>query len=122
MQLIDKIGNRSDYTYDTNGNHTSIRYYNQAQTGSVLYSYTYNGSGLLLTEKRPRGNGYKYGYDTNGNLIEKRMKANMSLADNASDIVTIYTYNSRNEKMTETLPNNVVIRYARDTSGNIVAR
>lgn len=40
--VLDKVGNRTDYTYDASGNNTSIRYYNGAQTGSVLYSYTYN--------------------------------------------------------------------------------
>lgn len=120
--VVDKLGNRSDYTYDANGNHTSIRYYNLAQTGSVLYNYTYSASGFLLTETRPRGNGYKYGYDANGNLIQKRMKASVLTADSAGDIVTSYTYNSRNEKLTETLPNGVVVNYGRDTNGNILTR
>lgn len=76
----------------------------------------------MLSETRPRGNGYKYGYDANGNLTSKRMKANMSLADSASDIITSYTYNSRNEKLTETLPNGAQVIYTRDGSGNILTK
>ncbi len=114
--VLDKLGNRTDYTYDENGNNTSIRYYNPTQSSSVLYTYTYNSLGLMTTEKRPRGNGYKYTYDTNGNLTEKRFKANADAVDSATDIVTTSSYNARNEKMTETNPNNTQIIYTRDAA------
>lgn len=113
--VLDKLGNRTDYTYDASGNNTAIRYYNPTQNSSVLYTYTYNTLGLMTSETRPRGNGYIYAYDGNGNLIQKRSKANMSLADSTTDLVTTSTYNVRNEKMTETAPNNTQTIYTRDT-------
>jgi YD repeat-containing protein len=120
--VLDKLGNRTDYTYDTNGNNTSIRYYNPTQSSSVLYTYTYNSLGLMTSEKRPRGNGYTYTYDASGNLTQKRFKANVDLIDSASDLVTNSTYNARNEKMTETNPNNTQTIYTRDTKGNILTK
>ncbi len=120
--VIDKLGNRTDYTYDASGNNISTQYYNLSQSNSVTYTSTYNTLGLLATETRPRGNGYKYTYDTAGNLIEKRQKANMSLADSINDLVTTSMYNTRNEKMTETLPNNTQAIYTRDTTGNILTQ
>lgn len=46
----------------------------------------------------------------------------MSLADSALDIVTSYTYNARNEKISEALPNGAQMLYTRDTSGNITQK
>lgn len=112
--VLDKLGNRTDYTYDGSGNNTTIRYYNPAQTGSVLYTYTYNTLGLMTREKRPRGNGYMYSYDTKGNLLQKRFKTNADAGDSGTDLATTYTYNARNEKMTETAPNNTQVIYTRD--------
>ncbi len=120
--VLDKLGNRSDYVYDGSGNNTSIRYYNPTQTGSVLYTYTYNTLGLMTKEKRPRGNGYTYTYDGSGNLLQKRLKTNADAVDSATDLVTSYTYNARNEKMTETAPNNTKVVYTRDTAGNILTK
>lgn len=118
--VLDKLGNRTDYAYDASGNNTSIRYYNPAQSSSVLYTYTYNSLGLMISEKRPRGNGYSYTYDTNGNLTQKRFKADVDAVNSSNDLVTNSTYNARNEKMTETNPNNTSTIYTRDTSGNIL--
>ena len=120
--VLNKLGIRTDYIYDGSGNNTSIRYYNAAQTGSVLYTYTYNTGGLIASETRPRGNGYKYIYDTSGNLVSKRLKADITLVDSAADLVTAYTYNSRNERLTETLPNNAQTAYIRDSEGNILTK
>ena len=118
----DKLGNRTDYTYDASGNNTAIRYYNPTESSSVLYTYDYNTLGLMIREKRPRGNGYSYTYDASGNLIQKRQKANIDAVDSASDLVTSSTYNTRNEKLTETLPNGSQVIYTRDTKGNILTK
>jgi RHS repeat-associated protein len=118
--VLDKLGNRTDYTYDASGNNTAIRYYNPTQSSSVLYTYTYNTLGLMTSEKRPRGNGYTYTYDANGNLTMKRFKTDADAVDNATDLVTNSTYNARNEKMTETNPNAIQIVYTRDTQWHIL--
>ncbi len=68
----------------------------------------------MTREKRPRGNGYTYQYDPSGNLIEKRFKTNADALDSATDLVTTSTYNTRNEKLTETHPNKTTTIYTRD--------
>lgn len=120
--VIDKLGHKTEYSYNSNGNNTSVRYYTPDLSSSSLYSYTYNNLGLIVKEKRPRGNGYTYTYDGTGNIVEKRLKTNVDAADSSSDLVTTSTYDAKNQKLSEILPSGAATLYAYDGSGNITSK
>ncbi len=119
--VIDRLGHKTEYSYDASGNNTSIKYYNPSQTSSVIYSYEYNTSGLITKETRPRGNGYFYSYDGSGNLLMKTERADITTGS-ANDIITSYIYNARNERTSETLPTGKNITYTRDGQGNVTTK
>lgn len=120
--VIDKLGHKTVYTYDANGNQTRVEYFNPAQTGSTVYTYEYNSLGYMTRETKPRGNGSAYSYDAKGNMTEKRMKANMSTADSSADLVTTYTYDSNNNVLTQTNPNNISIVNTYDSNNNLLSK
>lgn len=120
--VVDKLGNKTEYTYDTNGNQTQVKYFNPAQTSSLVYAYEYNALGYMTKETKPRGNGFTYTYDARGNMSEKRMKADTSAANSSSDLVTGYVYDSRNNLLSQTNPNGLVSIHTYDTSNNLTSK
>ena len=120
--VTNKLGNVVEYSYSTSGQKTQAKYFNEVGIGSVIYNYEYDNDGYLTKETRPRGNGYSYSYDTNGNLLEKRFKADTSLADSASDIVTSYTYDNYNQILTTSHPNGVLETNTMNGSGSVIAK
>ena len=102
--VVDRVGDKTEYTYDANGNNTEIKYYNSAQTASKSTLYTYDANGFMLTQKSPLGNGIKYTYDTSGNLTQMRKKTDITVADSSNDLVTSYTYTTYGLPATITNP------------------
>jgi YD repeat-containing protein len=49
--VVDKEGNKTDYSYDENGLTTQIVYYRGAE--AITYKYTYDENYLLTSETRP---------------------------------------------------------------------
>lgn len=120
--VLDKLGNKTEYTYDALGNQTQVRYYNPAQTSSVVYTYEYDALGYMTRETKPRGNGFTYAYDSKGNMIEKRMKTDTTAANSGNDLVTTYTYDSNNNLLTQTNPNGIIITNTYDTNNNLLSK
>lgn len=89
-----KRGMRSEFSYDANGN-TVIKKLFDGNGRALTTTYTYGTDGKVATETHSLGNGTSYRYDTQNRLIEKRLKADMSKADdNGADLVTAYEYGS----------------------------
>jgi YD repeat-containing protein len=120
--VTNKLWYVTEYSYDATGNQTSVKYYNSGSISSVIYDYEYNTGGLVIKETHPRWNGYTYDYDARGNLTEKRFKVDTSAADDSSDLVTTYTYDSQNRVLTETSPIGATVVYTRDAAGNILTK
>ena len=120
--VLDKLGNKTEYSYDANGNQIQVKYYNPAQTSSVVYTYEYNALGYMTKETKPRGNGFAYTYDAKGNITEKRMKADTSAANSSNDLVTTYTYDANNNILTQTNPNGIGITNTYDTGNNLLSK
>lgn len=120
--VTDKLGHKTEYTYDANGNQIEAKYYNEAQTGSVVYTYTYSTGGYLTKETKPRGNGWTYTYDGSGNVLTKRMKADVTASDSANDLLTTYTYNARGQMLTQTNPIGLQVINTYDGSGNLTTK
>lgn len=120
--IIDKLGNKTEYNYDSSHNNTSTVYYNEAQTGSVTYSYIYDTDWYITKETKPRWNGIAYTYDTKWNLTEKRVKTDILSTNSSNDLVTSYTYNSLNQVLTTTHPNWVVETNTIDSNWNITSK
>lgn len=116
--VLDRLGHTTNYYYDGNGNNTQTTYY--TATGSVTNTYTYNDLGYMTSETRPNNHGTKYSYDSKGNLVEKRVKADMTQADSSNnDLITYITYNSKNQVLTTTNPIGVMLTNTYDTNGNL---
>jgi RHS repeat-associated protein len=116
--VTDKNWNITEYTYDSNLNNTEKKYY--SWTWSVTYYYSYNSSWSLISETKPNWNWTKYSYDTRWNILETRQKADMNIWDNNDDdLITTYTYNSRNQILTLTNPNWTTITNTYDTNWNL---
>ena len=102
-----------EYTYDGNGNIASEKNI----SGSVLYSYTYDGQNQLTKAVYPDGTTYSYTYDTVGNIRSKKINNGTPIyytyGDSKwADLLTAYngekiayegqTYNSENKTVTGT--------------------
>ncbi len=117
--VTDKVWNITDYFYDPNGNNIQTIYH--ATPSNVTYNYTYNSLGYMETMNLPKWNGIKYSYDTKWNLTEKRQKTDVEANNSSSDIVETFTYNARNQILTHTLPNGIVITNTYSTLGNLLS-
>ncbi len=115
--VTDRLWNIVDYFYDSNWNNTQSKHYTSSWT--IDYYYTYNSLWYLESEKRPKWNGYKYSYDSKWNLTEKRFKPDLTQADSTNDLITTYTYNTKNQILTQTNPNNTTITNTYDINGNL---
>jgi RHS repeat-associated protein len=102
LSRTDELGHTTTYTYDSNGNVSSV----SAPITSGTYattSYTYNSFGEVLTTTDPLGNVTTNTYDTHGNLLTVTTPApNGSTAAS----VTTFTYDSKGELLTITDPLN----------------
>lgn len=114
-----KRGIVSEYTYDQYGNELSMKVKNASK--STLYSSLYNEKGQKISETKPLGNGTAFKYDDRGNIIERRLKTNMSRVDNDdTDIVTKYTFESTYNNLTETIaPDGTKTDFTYDNKGNL---
>lgn len=118
-RVIDRSWNESIYNYDENSNliqKTIIK-----QTGNSVYEYEYHDNNKISVEKFPLGNGYTYLYDERENLIEKRMKADITGPGGPWDLVYTYEYHPVFNIQTKTTnPNGLVTDITLDDDGNVI--
>lgn len=126
LTKIDSAGNRTDMTYDSLNNLTSVidpRGFltTYTYTGKLLASktdalnnkttYTYTSEGYLKTETDPAGRTTTYSYDSHGN----RLSAVDSLGN-----TTTYTYNDLGLLVDTTDPLGVVTHNEYDLAGRVI--
>jgi YD repeat-containing protein len=88
-QTTDRIGTVTTITFDANGNILAKK---QIAGGITRSSYIqYNDQGKPTLETMPRGNGIAYRYDSDGNVIEKRLQMNAG-ENSTTDLITTMTY------------------------------
>lgn len=119
-RATNRNGKITDYTYDRMGNVTERA--TIMDDGSIVTTrYNYNGLGQLISEILPNGNGTKYSYDALGNKTMIRKKSDMTAADDdATDIVTILTYNGAKNTLSQVIdPRGKITNFTTDANGNI---
>jgi RHS repeat-associated protein len=107
----DANGNRTTYTYDTDGNIAS-------KTDSLGNTWTYTyiaGTDLLATETNPLGVVTKYEYDGNGNQTAIIRDFGGPLQNRSS-----YTYDSQGKQTSITDPLGNTTTYEYDANGNLI--
>lgn len=133
--VTDRKGFIKKYTFNSTGNLVKLEEFTAGlhsnEPASYVTQYSYNPTMGMTSEAYPAGNGIKYTYDegnssrrSQGNLLEVRRKADMSLPDNnTNDLVTTYTYESNfNQIKTKTDPKGNVTTFTIDpTNGNVTA-
>jgi len=85
----DPNGNRTTYSYDTNGNVTQIS--KNLGTGTQTSNFTWNSFGEVLTATDPLGKVTTNTYDTNGNMLSTQTPLGN---------VTTFTYDTKGELLT----------------------
>ncbi len=143
--VTDVKGHVSQWTYNTNGNPTQIKYFTEGlrpddPTGGYTTAMTYDGQMNLYQIIYPKGNGTMYQYHyyaynprSRGNLLEIRQKTDMIAGNNnTNDLVTTFTYDTQfNQIKTKTDPKGNITTYTYDyelfptdlrygTKGNLV--
>lgn len=120
--VTNKAWVKTEYTFDNNGNITRSETFKKDASGSSVNTFTYDTNARLIGEISPKWNGTSYKYDAKGNIIEKRLKQNMSSPDSdADDIVTKYTYDPNWDVLTTQIsPNWTTITNTLDSKGNIL--
>jgi RHS repeat-associated protein len=105
----DELGRKTTYTYDTNGNVTSVSVPIAPDTFAVT-TYTYNSLGEVLTTTDPMGNVTSNSYDGNGNLLSV---SSPPPNGNTGPSLTQFTYNSLGEltQITDPLSNVTKLTY-----------
>jgi RHS repeat-associated protein len=118
--VTDKVWNITDYFYDDKSNNIQTKYH--VWSGTLNYSYTYNSDWYVLTQTSPKWNWTKFTYDERWNITQKRQKTDMSASDNdVNDIVAIYTYNERNQLLTQVTPTWILTTNQYDLFGNLLS-
>lgn len=113
QKTVDKAGNIiAQYIYTLGAGGERVRVEEEGPSGSIVTDYDYDASGRLA-EERITADGesliYSYAYDSVGNRTEKKENGNK----------TTYTYNARNQLISETTDGNT-ITYAYDANGNLL--
>jgi RHS repeat-associated protein len=96
LTKTDENGHITYYSYDSNGNLTSVSAPISGGTYATT-SYTYNSFGEVLTTTDPLGNVTTNTYDANGNLLTVTTPAPNG---NTAASVTTFTYDSKGELLT----------------------
>ncbi len=115
LSRTDELGNTTLYTYDSNGNVTSVSVPIAADTYAAT-TYTYNSFGEVLTTTDPMGNTTTNTYDANGNLLTVTSPAPNN---NTPASVTQFAYNSLGELTQITDPLNNVTKLTYYSTGLI---
>ena len=115
-------GVHTRYTYDSNGNTVEREIFDSTGTGETVYNYQFDSNARLAKTILPKGNGTTYKYDTRGNIIEQREKANANAVDGTGDLVTTYQYDGVYDVPVKVvLPNGLEKDFTLDSSGNILS-
>ena len=113
QKVVDRNGTiiaQYQYILGKGGERTQVT--ESGACGSLETAYDYDDAGRLIKETIQKGEEtttYKYDYDDVGNRIEKR----------ENGVFTTYTYNSRNQLVTEETEAGVVT-YSYDANGNLL--
>ncbi len=107
----DPNGNRTDYTYDADGNIAT-----KTDPLGNVWQYTYvPGTDWIETEANPLGVVTKYEYDTNGNLVQLIRDSGGPLENTTS-----YTYDSHGRQTSMTDPLGHTTHFEYDAQGNLI--
>jgi len=106
IKLVNAAGDETLYTYDTEGNVTSITYPDKTKS-----SYVYDAKGRVIKETDPDGSVHVYTYDTMGFLV----------SETHAGITTEYTYYPNGKLRTESFADGTENTYTYDTNWNMIS-
>ncbi|MCH8544932.1 MAG: RHS domain-containing protein [Alcanivorax sp.] len=113
---VEEPHRRTTYTYDNQGNRTSVRVRDKQTNDERVTSYTYNSQGQVLTESGPRtdvNDVTQYSYDAQGNLAS---------VTNALGHQTLLTdYDAHGNLLAMTDPNGVETTFSYHPRGWVTA-
>lgn len=126
-EVTDRRGFRTLFTFDEAGHITRQEQFTDGdpagEPASYVTSYEYNAAGERTRIIFPPGNATEFTYDTKGNLLEIRRKriGIPKGQDDASDIVTAFTYEPNfNFVASTTDPHGNTTTYSYDAKGNLL--
>lgn len=127
VKITDRLNNSTSYTYDTEGNQTSVTY-----PDGTSDSYEYNSLNLVTKQTAKDGTVTIYGYDSRGNLTSYTDANghtitntydgdnNLLTSTNALGDTTSYTYDAKGNCLTQADPLGHVTRFEYDSQGRLV--
>jgi RHS repeat-associated protein len=119
--VTDRVGNVITYFYNSAGN--TVKKLIHKNSWDLEYNYVYDSKGNLIKEIKPLWNWTEYLYDSNNNIIETRIKADMSASWSSSDIVSNATYDLRFNKPTQIISANwLVTNFTYDNNWNVLTK
>jgi RHS repeat-associated protein len=120
---IDQPGQRTNFSYDTDGNLLTRTITDLATNATRTWTYTYNSQGQVLTEDGPRTDvsdvtTYTYNTCTSGNGCGQLA----TITDAAGNVTQFLSYDANGNPLTFSDPNGVVTTLAYDARQRLVSR
>lgn len=120
---IDQPGQRTNFTYDSNGNLLTKTVTDTATNGTRTWTYTYNSYGQVLTIDGPRTDvadvtTYTYQDCSSGYGCGQLA----SVTDAVGNVTSYLTYNANGDPLTISDPNGVVTTLTYDTRERLTSR
>ncbi len=110
VETTDELGNKTQYTFDANGNKKSIITQDSSQTIQYQYTWSYDGLGRMTGESNAQGQETTYSYDNYGNRLSSL---------NAKSQLTSFTYDALNQVEAISYPDAGLVTNVYDDAGNL---
>jgi RHS repeat-associated protein len=119
--VTDRVGNVITYFYDNKEN--TVKKLIHKNSWDLEYNYVYDSKSNLIKEIKPLWNWVEYSYDINNNIIETRIKADMSASWSSNDIVSTATYDLTFNKPTQIVSSEwLTTNFTYDTNWNLLTK